>query len=448
MKRILGLTLLLAAVAAADRQVADFRLRSDPGASMRGWILEFDQEGFLYESFGRDRRIQIKWADLVEEDARRLRIGFKLDLTEDEEKGLIPGQELMLKGGGSVRGLLNEVDADGTHWMRMGGLLLPYPKDRVDRVEEVKIREDEGYSAEEVYVRRLERHPPQTAEEHRRLADYLYDIGNFAAARDHFEQALALDPAMESGVRKRLADARDYLEDQVAAAVFAKEKANAVLNGKWRQAMDNIRTYVQGNPAARRRGEKLIGELEETWLEVKRARYHAVKNEEFDRAVRGFLGRKPTLDEVKSWVSAQLPDVVKERAQRRLELTPDELALLVASKAKGALHWASYWTGSFIVSKRASLGKSTKREVRGDPDDWWNAYNDNNMKASWVKAYAAERLDLFEVVQVNNTPCERCGGTGQVTKSSLTALADGRHEWQERCPQCYGACEDRGVGYR
>jgi hypothetical protein len=147
-------------------------------------------------------------------------------------------------------------------------------------------------------------------------------------------------------------------------------------------------------------------------------------------------------------VSAQLPDVVKDRTSRRLELTAEELQLLLASKAKSALHWASYWTGSFIVSKRASVGKSTKREIRGDPDQWWNSYDDNNMKASWVKAYAAERLDLFEVVQVNNTPCERCGGTGQVTKTSVTALPDGRHEWQERCPQCFGACEERGIGYR
>jgi hypothetical protein len=112
------------------------------------------------------------------------------------------------------------------------------------------------------------------------------------------------------------------------------------------------------------------------------------------------------------------------------------------------MHWASYWAGTFIVSKRASLGQTTKREIRGDPDDWWATYEDVNTRASWLKAYAAERIDLFEVVQVNNTPCDRCGGTGQVTRMSLTALPDGRHEWQERCPRCFGACEDRGIGYR
>jgi tetratricopeptide (TPR) repeat protein len=450
MKRTAGLLLLLVAVAAAqdDRQVAKFRLKKDPAAVMNCWILEYDHDGFVFETFGRDRRGTAKWSDLVEEDARRLRIGFKLDMTEDEEKGLIPGQEIFFKGGGSVRGLLNRVDEDGTHWVRVEGLLLPYPKDRVDHLEEVKIQEGEAYSPEEVYVRRLERRPPQTAEEHRRLADYLYDIGSFEGAKEQYDKALALEPGLEAAVAEKLGASRDYLEDKVAAGIFAKEKSDAVLNGKWGQAIGNIRSYGEANPAAQRRAEKLVGELEAKWFEMKQARYHAVKSEEMDRAVRGFLVKKPTLEEAKSWATAELPDLVKERTGRRLGLTPEELAAFLDTKARGALHWASYWAGTFIVSKRASTGKSSKREIRGDPDDWWAVYEDVNTRASWLKAYAAERIDLFEVVQVNTTPCEKCAGTGQVTKMSLTALPDGRHEWQERCPRCFGACEDRGIGYR
>jgi hypothetical protein len=57
---------------------------------------------------------------------------------------------------------------------------------------------------------------------------------------------------------------------------------------------------------------------------------------------------------------------------------------------------------------------------------------------------------MFEVERTTQTPCERCGGTGQVTKwaaQGLKALG-GQNEWQERCPRCFGACNDRGVGYR
>jgi len=448
MKRMLVLLLVVVAAAAAERQIVEFRLRKDPGATMRGWILDYDQDTFQYETLTRDRRMRIRWDDLVDDDARRLRIGFKLDLSEDEMKGLIPGHELQFKGGGSVRGLLQEVDDDGTYWMRVGGILLPYPKERVAYVDEVKIKEEEAFSEEEVYVRRLERRPPQNAEEHRHLADYLYEIGNFTGAKQEYEKAIEMDPALNAEVAQRLADANDYLEDAVAAKVFAKEKSDAVLNGRWREAMDNIRTYIQGNPSARRRGEKLLGELEEQWVEMKRARFHAVKNDELDRAVHNYLRRKPSLEEARSWVNAELADAIRDNTARRLQLSDEEMEFFLESKAKGAPHWASYWTGSFIVSKRAKIGKSSKREARGDPEAWWAYYDDGQTQASWLKAYAAERLDLFEVVQVNMTPCTRCGGSGHVTKWSVRALPDGRHEWEERCPLCFGAGEDRGVGYR
>ena len=42
-------------------------------------------------------------------------------------------------------------------------------------------------------------------------------------------------------------------------------------------------------------------------------------------------------------------------------------------------------------SKRASTGKATKRDVRGDPEGWWRQYDDVNTRAAWIKAYAAER---------------------------------------------------------
>ena len=152
--------------------------------------------------------------------------------------------------------------------------------------------------------------------------------------------------------------------------------------------------------------------------------------------------------EARSWATSRLPAEVKRRVKRRLELSADEMDMFLESKAKGSPHWATYWTGSFVISKRASVGKSGKGKIRGDPEAWWERYQEIGVRKNWLKAYAAERLDLFEVVQINTHPCDRCGGTGTVTKWSPTALADGRHEWKETCPRCFGAGVDRGVGYR
>ncbi len=448
-RRLLPLLLVVAAAPAGEGQLARFRLRKDPLATMSGWVLEHDEEGFVLESLARDRRLTVKWSDLVEEDARKLRIGYGLDLTEEQEKGIIDGHELQLEGGGSVRGLLHSIDKDGAFWMRVKGNLLPYPKDRVARLDAGKIGEDEAYGEEEVYARRLSRRPPRTAEEHRRLADYLYDVGNFDAARQHYEEALSRDPALEAAVAGRIGASREYLEDRAAAEAFGKAKADAYLNGRWREAIGAVRAYLEAHPEVGRRGERLIGELEASWFDAKRARFHAAKHEEFDRLVRAQLARKkPSLEEAMAWATSELPALLMERTARRLDLEGAEAEALAGTPGKGAPHWASYWSGSFAISKRASTGKSTKREIRGDPDGWWRQYDDVNTRAAWLKAYAAERVSLFEVVQVTTTPCERCGGTGQVTKTSAAQLLDGRHEWQERCPRCFGARTDRGIGYR
>jgi hypothetical protein len=184
-------------------------------------------------------------------------------------------------------------------------------------------------------------------------------------------------------------------------------------------------------------------------VQKKRALFHRVKNEELDRSIRRYLFKlKPGIDAAKSWVTAELENEVEQRVKERLELTSEEWESFSETRAQGAPHWASYWTGSFVVDRRVKKGKSSSRVTRGDPDDWWASYNDVNTRANWLKAYAAERLKLFEVVMIRNTPCDRCGGTGQVRKMSLKGLADGRHEWMETCPRCCGAGEDRAVGYR
>ncbi|MHC4729734.1 MAG: hypothetical protein ACYS6Z_03950 [Planctomycetota bacterium] len=442
--------LLLAALGlAGERRLAEFRLLKDATATMRGWIIDFDDQGFRFERFGGGGRMNVRWEDLLPEDARTLRISLGLELSEDERLGLIDGHEIFFRGGGSVRGLLIEKDADGAHRMKVEGLILPYPGERIDRVEKVKVKEDEAFSPDEVYLRRVERQPPHTALEHRRLADFLYDIGNWEGADKEYRVAMGKDPLLRARIEPRLEEIKDYLRDEAAAKIFAKQKSDAVLNGRYRQSIENIRSYIAEHENVRRRGEKLIQEIEEKWLERKTARFHRVKNEEVDRAVRRYLSKlQPDLETARAWVLAELEQTVLEQTARRLRLNGDEMEMLLETKPRGAPHWATYWSGSFVVSRRANVGQSTKDSIRGDPEKWWATYRHVNTRATWLKAYAAERLDLFEVVSIKSTDCERCGGHGKVRRMSFTALKDGRHEWKETCPRCYGAGIDRGVGYR
>jgi hypothetical protein len=237
-------------------------------------------------------------------------------------------------------------------------------------------------------------------------------------------------------------------EDTESAEVFRKAHKIAMLDGKWREALDSIQSYIDTHPGAARRGALMLDEIEAKWLEKRRALFHRAKCDEMERAIEKFLlTRSPDLDVARSWVASQLEDEIRQRLRERFGMTSEEIDAFAGSKTRSSPHWAGYDNGSFVLSERARRGQSTKRQIRGDPNRWWAGYG-NQDKRNWLKAYAAERLKIIEVVRVITVPCRSCGGTGQVTKSSSNSLSDGRHEWQELCPRCYGACEDRSIGYR
>ncbi|MDH3591033.1 MAG: hypothetical protein OER88_04095, partial [Planctomycetota bacterium] len=177
-----------------------------------------------------------------------------------------------------------------------------------------------------------------------------------------------------------------------------------------------------------------------------------VKHDAVDKTIRRYLLKQPELAEARSWVKATLPDLVKARVKARLGLTDAEYDELLKAPKTGAPHWATYQHGSWILSKRAQIGKKTKRQTKGDPDRWWMRYNDSQTRGGWLRAYAAECVpELFEVVMVKLRDCDRCGGKGQLTHQSLKGnknLSGGGHYWQDWCPLCFGAAKQRSVQYR
>jgi len=354
------------------------------------------------------------------------------------------------KGGGSVRGVLELVDENERHWIRHDGVVLPYPGERVQAIDEIRMPERKVYTPDELYFRRLERHPPVTPRQHRDLAGRMFDVGNWTRAREHYNLAMRMQPDWRSELTPRIADIEEILEDEGAQIAYRQAKVRAVLFGDYLGAIRSIEDYIALHPAARRRGLLLIREIRDKRMAKLQALYHRAKAEAFDRGIRRYLVRKsPTIEDAMGWVTDSMPAEVTRRVRGRLELDEDEMAMLRESRPKCAPHWATYKDGTFVISQRAIRGRPTKRTVRGDPGAWWEAFPDVNTRSTFLKAYGAERLpELFEVVQIRHTPCIRCGGQGTVRIFSFRSTRAGKHEFRQTCPRCFGAKEDRGVGYR
>jgi tetratricopeptide (TPR) repeat protein len=452
-KSLILILLLSITVLAGDSKVVTFRLKKSPDVREKVRALSADEDGMKIEYLGTRRRAFVRWSDLVESDAKRLRIGYKLDLTEDEKLGLIPGDEVFFNGGMSVRGLVLKKDEEKNQVIiRTDGMVLAYPLDRLDRVEKIKIRETEVYDEEEIYIMRLERRPPTNWGDHRRLADHMYEIGNYRKAEEHYNEALRLRPELRPKVEPRLAEIKDILDDEDALAVIQKAKSIANLWGRYKDAKAMLEQYGEERPGSKRRVTLVMDEIEELRIKKLTVRFHRVKNREADRAIKSYLLKKqPTLEEARSWIASGFKDDLESRLKRSMGLEKEEIEVIAKTKAKGAAHWTSYGPGSFVIDPKAKRGKSTDKAVRGDPERWWRAYGDINSRSAWLRAYAAEKLPgLFEVVSVRKTACHRCGGSGQVKQGSIHGIRElgGAHEWMENCPRCFGAGHDRGIGYR
>lgn len=449
---LLPLLLALAAFAQeAPRIPKSFRIKKDPETPMRGYVLQWDQEGFLFQYFGDDaQKARLFWIDLVEEDAKKMRIEFKLDQTEEEKAGLIDGHRIWFRGGGTEEGLLLGRTEDGDYKIKVRGFVLHYPGDRVDRIEELKIKESMAYDEEEIYARQLERTPPQTAPQHKALADRMFDVGNLVAAREHYRKALELDASFGKELSVRLSELEDYLADDQARAVIMKAKSRAVLDGEYEESIALLEQFSKEHPDRARAAGRVLEEIREYQQRKLSIRFSQVKHEELDRAIENYLTRKApaSIQTAMSWVSGELPGELQRRVRNRMNFDGAQFEAFLGLRTHSAPHWASYWSGSFVLSGRTKKS-APKGGPKADPDLWWNTYTDTQTRSSWLKAFAAERLpELFEVVMVNNRDCERCGGVGQVKKMSFQGVEGVGHEWMEVCPRCFGACQDRGIGYR
>lgn len=437
---------------AQESAIVSLRLNEDAGTTLRGWIVAYDSDGFVFERFGGFRRRRHTWSELVTDDAVRLRQRFGLSPTANREPGVVDGHRLRMVDGRVLEGVLERVDSEQRHWVHSEGLLLPIPGDRIERIEEIPLQEERVFDKQQLYLRKLQREFPRSAREHRDLADYAFQLGAFREARKHYRQAGFLHPRWRTELAGRVAEIDGYLEDADVGKELGRIKRTAHYDRDFDRARRLLGEFRAKHPDRVRAAVKLEQEIEEQRIDWLGRRFHYVKNEEFPKIIERYLTRRrPSLDEALSWVTSGFPDAVRERLKTRLGISDEEVDLLLSRRGRGSPHWASYWSGSFILSKRAVRGESTTTAIRGDPDRWWNAFAGVQGRSNFLRAYAAERLpELFEVVQVKIRTCEKCGGTGKtghVSPRGLHSLG-GRHQWQQRCPRCFGALADRSVGYR
>ena len=91
---------------AQESAIVSLRLNEDLRTTLRGWIVAYDSDGFVFERFGGFRRRRYTWSELVTDDAVRLRQRFGLSPSAKTEPGAVDGHRIRMVDGRVFEGVL------------------------------------------------------------------------------------------------------------------------------------------------------------------------------------------------------------------------------------------------------------------------------------------------------------------------------------------------------
>ena len=445
------LVFLLAGSSLAEetpKALVTIRLKAAPSVALQLWILSFSEDGIRTRKLAGDRVRRIGWDEIIDGDRSQLRHRFRLELTEKEKKGLVDGVRLHFKNGAATEGVLERVDTEGRHWLRRGGDMLPYPKDRIREVEPMLLDETDVYGAEEIYRRVMERRRPKTAEGHLDVATRLARVSDFKRAAHHYREAIRMKPSLRWRLKPKLDSCEAIAKDAALAKVVRRSRKLSRLDHRYDDARSLLEGHLNEGAGRSRLVLKALDELDRIEAKQLNREFHERKNVELRRLIETFLRtKKLTLSQVRSYIDTGLERDLLAKLKSELELTDEQVEQFRERGSSGSAHWATFHHGSFIFDPFAKRGRG--EGPKGDPDAWWTQYSDVATRSAFLRAYAAERLDeLFETVRIRYKPCIGCGGKGAVRNSSIRSVSGGRHEWHETCDRCFGCGRDRVVAYR
>lgn len=458
LRSVLVVLLLLVSNASATT----IRLRN--GTLLSGEITAHDEKGFTLTRLDNGGVVTIAWTQLDPEEATRVQDLLKLP--EEKEELMIEGSRLLLDDGSSIEGKIVEDKPDLVVIKTPNGNR-QVPRGRIEKVESVQIPALSFCTAQELYAAQARSLDPEDAKAQFAMGQYCIRVKLFDKAKQHFEAALALDPAMEREIRKRLALIQRVAKESEAQAL-RDQAMTALAAQKFDEALAAAKKLASehGGTAAGRDAEDLVKRItdEQRQYASNKDQYLGGKvvDEWFDQVDtllrKAATERTLTLAAAKKYVDQTLATDVKLQLAEKLKIDAETIESAWRSRQVARPRTASYMDGTWIhdgVSIRrprenqpTNLEEQQERE-KNDPvidaeqkklaldlskagEIWW-AKASAQSKMSWLRAYNAERN--LQVIEVKYDPCAKCKGKGLLGGSKL-------------CDRCYGTLADRVVIYK
>jgi hypothetical protein len=461
------------------------------GRTLQGEIVsgQTTDDGLAVRIFETGGVVVVKWEHVLAERAKELRVEYGIDIPEDESV-TVTGHVVTLTNGTQVRGVAEnarqfEAGEEGTLRVKTPNGLQTYERSAVGRVVAVEIEALEAYTKEELYARELADNPPESPAAHFALGDFCQRIGDYAHAKEHYEEA-AKDADFVSTNDGKSLEQRIRRADVLIRAAGAQELVAAINRAKyakkWNDALAKLiqldeeyedqqirdaigfdrleNQVVRGRDEFfKKRVQRVVYDAMEKMIERK------VREKKPLRATEDGDGLSGTLAGARQWAARQLPTELWDKVAADLGLEKDEVDRFWSERTSRRVRTGNYGTGSFIVIKRATLPGGDNRRRRPPPgsrsrssgggggsskasqpktdEQWWDSVRPAD-RARWLEAYFVENSGIFEIIRTDESElCSNCAGKGFLAIASSEG-----GESQTYCPQCNGSGKFKKVMYR
>ncbi|MHC4339004.1 MAG: hypothetical protein ACYSX0_02145 [Planctomycetota bacterium] len=428
------------------------------------------------------KRIEIPWADIKLEQARKIRVDLGFEVPEETAGLKIEGVSIKNRVGKVFRGRLTNGETaqkDGVYILKTsdGDLRI-----RVADVKEgptpVALDALVVYTPLELYERRLAEKAPETAEDHFRLAEFCRRFGALLPAKQHYERVIELnDPKYpESRVARLLERVNKRLGSKEADDAL-KEIKKAIVFHKFKRATELMEAFKE-KYAEDADLLKELADLEESWKEDRTEFFTGEVAKLVRDKVRDLIGRKVKepelpLREAQRFAGGEPSDEKSATNQalvaiaEKLGIEPEEVLDFWQLRSRRTVYKAFYRDGTFIVvenltdalakapkaggggKKGKKAPKPPKPHPQKTPDGWWNG----KVKAKkytelrdFLYAWWAEKSGMVELMEPKLETCSTCSGKGYTQR--LHQTPQGATVAVDRCQNCHMAKGWRVVRFK
>ncbi|MHC4472575.1 MAG: hypothetical protein ACYS99_16620, partial [Planctomycetota bacterium] len=351
------------------------------------------------------------------EDRDRLKVVAGLRKA-DEGPPRITGHRVVLESGGILRGLARDPDGtDGPLVLKTAEGERTIARGDIESIEPATLDALEVYTPSELAELWRKESPPKTPEDHVDLADRCYEVGAYAQAKRHYEEALpdVVDPARVKAVGEQLRRTKILLGAKEAVARVRRIRTLA-FRKRFEEALAELaamRKELAGEPALL----ELLG-LDGVERSVRGARRdHLVAEAErrffrvLDHVVRKKVREKGlAVREVMLWAQNPkgLSSEIFASLAEKLGVEEREARESFEALSRKRPRRFTFGGGTFLHPEVAAKRKKKPGRAQRppSPDEWWR-HASPSVREQFVKAWFAEFAGVLTVLRIETRSGER-----------------------------------------